>query len=101
MYLQLNPRQTILQPINRGIDFVGQVIKPWHRTTRPRTVTAALQRIAQADAGEVYQSANSYFGLLRQATHSHHDRTRLAHAVLARGHCVAADLTRAFRKTRP
>ena len=34
LHAQLNPSKTILQPISRGIDFVGQVIKPWRRTTR-------------------------------------------------------------------
>jgi RNA-directed DNA polymerase len=36
--IRLNPSKTILQPIDRGIDFVGQVIKPWHRTMRKRCV---------------------------------------------------------------
>ena len=33
---RLNPKKTILQPIERGIDMVGQVIKPWRRTLRRR-----------------------------------------------------------------
>ncbi|MFP3830886.1 reverse transcriptase, partial [Pseudomonas sp. SIMBA_021] len=45
----LNPRKTILQPIARGVDFVGHVIKPWRRVTRKRTVSEALRRVAQAD----------------------------------------------------
>jgi len=32
--IKLNPSKTILQPIERGVDFVGQVIQPWSRTTR-------------------------------------------------------------------
>ena len=98
LHLRLNPRKTILQPVSRGIDFVGQVIKPWRRTTRPRSLTAALQRVASAPPELVHQSANSYFGLLRQATHSHTDRAHLANAVRARGHCVNGDLTKTFRK---
>ena len=35
---RLNPSKTILQPVERGIDFVGHVIKPWRRTTRTRTL---------------------------------------------------------------
>src|SRR6185369_3993886 len=30
--LELNPRKTVLQPVERGVDFVGQLIKPWRRT---------------------------------------------------------------------
>jgi RNA-directed DNA polymerase len=97
LHLQLNPRKTILQPVARGVDFVGQVIKPWHRTTRPRTVAKALQRVRQAPAEQVQASANSYFGLLRQATHGHHDRARLANVARDRGHSVNRNLTKAFR----
>lgn len=41
---RLNPSKTILQPIDRGVDFVGHVIKPWRRTTRPRSVAHALKQ---------------------------------------------------------
>ncbi|HWI10372.1 MAG TPA: RNA-directed DNA polymerase [Burkholderiaceae bacterium] len=97
LHLQLNPRKTILQPIARGIDFVGFVVKPWRRTTRPRTLRAALQRLHEMPPDEVHQAANSYLGLLRQASHSHHDRARFAGAALARGHCVNGAFTKVFR----
>jgi retron-type reverse transcriptase len=97
---RLNPKKTILQPVDRGIDFVGHVIKPWHRSTRPRTVAAAIQRISQAPAEDVHQSANSYFGLLRQTPASHQDRAALARAVLARGHAVESHFNQAFRKNK-
>lgn len=42
-------------------------------------------------------TANSYFGLLRQASHSHHDRATLANLLRQRGHCIAGDLTKTFR----
>ena len=96
---QLNPRKTILQPLSRGVDFVGQVIKPWRRTTRRKTLSVALDRIKHADADELFESANSYFGLLRQATHSHHDRAQLANLLLDRGHTVKANLTKTYRRT--
>jgi hypothetical protein len=97
--LQLNPRKTILQPVERGIDFVGQVIKPWRRTTRPRTLDAALRRVSTTPREQVHQTGNSYFGLLRQASNSHHERAQLANALRRRGHCVKSDLTKTFRKS--
>ncbi|HEY1394745.1 RNA-directed DNA polymerase, partial [Roseateles sp.] len=96
LHLQLNPRKTILQPVSRDIDFVGHLIKPWHRTTRARTVAAALQRIEQIDQVDLQQAAASYFGLLNQATHSHHDRARLANAIRRRGRSVSADLRKTY-----
>jgi hypothetical protein len=95
--LALNPRKTILQPIDRGIDFVGQVIKPWHRRTRRTTLHAALHRAARLDPADLHQTANSYFGLLRQATHSHTDRARLANLLRHRGRSVSMALTKTYR----
>ncbi|MFY3547568.1 reverse transcriptase, partial [Achromobacter xylosoxidans] len=43
--LSLNPRKTIIQPVDRGVDFAGHVIKPWRREIRRRSVRSALQRI--------------------------------------------------------
>lgn len=88
---------TVLQPVARGVDFVGHLVKPWRRITRRRTVHSALDRLQAAPAPDLHQMANSYFGLLRQASHSHHDRTRIAHTALKRGHVVAGDMTRIFR----
>jgi retron-type reverse transcriptase len=94
--VHLNPAKTILQPIARGIDFVGHIIKPWHRTIRRRTFNAALHRIAGMPVDDLHESANSYFGLLRQASHSHRDRARLANLVRARGLAVDHKLTKAY-----
>lgn len=95
--LRLNPSKTILQPINRGVDFVGQVIHPWHRVTRPRTVNEAIHRAASVPREALFETANSYFGLFGQATSSHNDRARLAKAAMRRGHAVNGQLTKIYR----
>ena len=96
LHVALNPSKTILQPVDRGVDFVGHVIKPWRRTTRPGTVERSIQRTLQQPEADVFASVNSTFGLFRQASHSHADRARLANAVRRRGHCVNGQLTKAF-----
>ena len=97
--VQLNPKKTILQPIDRGVDFVGQVIKPWRRTTRKRTSNQALCRTAEISEKRLFETTNSYFGLLTQASHSHRDRVKLARILLKRrGHCVNSELTKTYRK---
>lgn len=98
LHANLNPTKTILQPVDRGVDFVGHVIKPWCSRTRRRTVRQAASRIATMDAADVFTSANSYFGLLGQSTSSHADRVRLAKAVLQRGHSVNSAFTKAYRR---
>lgn len=40
--------------------------------------------------------ANSYFGLLRQATASHQDRAQLANLLRSLGKAVDRDLTKTF-----
>jgi RNA-directed DNA polymerase len=97
LHAQLNPTKTILQPISRGVDFVGQVIKPHCRTTRRRTFNEAISRVAGIDADDVYTTANSYFGLLRQAGASHVDRAQLANSVRRRGHSVNKQFTQTYR----
>ena len=95
---KLNPKKTILQPVDRGVDFVGHVIKPWRRTTRKRSLAQALKRTAAAPAEELRETANSYFGLLSQASHSEKDRAALARVVLERGHVVNGALTKTYLK---
>lgn len=98
---RLNPSKTILQPADRGVDFVGHVIKPWRRTTRPRSMAQALRRTAAVPAEDLRETANSYFGLLTQASHSHKDRAALARLVIQRGHAVNGDLTKTYPKRKP
>jgi RNA-directed DNA polymerase len=95
--VRLNPSKTVLQPVDRGIDFVGQVVKPWHRVTRPRTLQAALQRLRTINAGELHVTGNSYLGIVRQASHSHYEQAAIARVLLKRGHVVAGDLTKVYR----
>ncbi len=92
--VRLNPTKTILQPIDRGIDFVGQVIKPWRRTIRRRTLNSTLHRVQRIESGNLIKTANSYFGLLRQATHSHTDRAQLAGILSQRGYTTNRSLTK-------
>ena len=94
---RLNHGKTILQPVARGIDFVGHVLKPWRRTTRPRTLATAMERLRTMPAADTFTAGNSYLGLLRQASHSHHDRARVAQVLRRRGHAVKGDLSKIYR----
>ncbi len=74
------------------------VIKPWRRATRKKSVVQALKRTAAAPAENLRETANSYFGLLGQASHSQKDRAALANLVLRRGHVVNGALTKTYPK---
>ena len=66
---------------------------------RPSRGGVALDRLQDMPAADLHQSANSYFGLLRQATHSHHDRALIAKLLRQRGRVVQGDFTKTYRKT--
>lgn len=97
--VRLNTSKTILQPVARGVDFVGHVIKPWHTTTRKRTVRNAVQRIKSAPAEDVFSMTNSYLGLIRQATASHTHQAAIAKAAMLRGFSVNSDLKKIYQNT--
>jgi RNA-directed DNA polymerase len=97
LHAHLNPRKTVLQPAARGIRFVGHIVKPWRRLTRPATVARAVHRVQHQPAADVWATGNSYLGLLRQATHSRCDRRRLAIALLERGLSMDGGWTRASK----
>jgi RNA-directed DNA polymerase len=99
--LRLNPAKTIIQPIPRGIDFVGQVVRPWRRTLRASTLNVAMTRLESMPPDKLFASGNSYFGLARQTTRGHTDRTRIAKLLLLRGHAVNWKLTKAYRNNQP
>lgn len=98
LHARLNPSKTVLQPVSRGVDFVGHVIKPFCRTVRRKSVREAVSRIGRMQIADIYESANSYCGLLRQSPCSHADRARLSKAALRRGHSVNRKFTKIYRR---
>ena len=100
LHARLNPRKTILQPVARGIDFVGHVIKPHSHTLRRKSLRTALARLETLPEAETYAAGNSYFGLARQVGDGFTDRARIARAMLKRGHVVNGEMTKGFRKAR-
>lgn len=99
LHLQLNPHKTFIQRVDRGVDMVGQVIKPWRRETRRRTYRQAIRRTVDVPAENLFETANSYFGLLGQASASHHDRCQLANALRRRGQSINLGITQIHRRT--
>lgn len=95
---RVNPSKTILQPIARGVDFVGQVIKPWRRETRKRSVNEAMHKVATMPANKLFETANSYFGLFRQSSAGHHQCVKLANVLRRRGHCISGNFTKTYKR---
>lgn len=94
---KLNPSKTILQPVERGVDFVGHVTKPWRRLTRKKSIKTAIYRIENEQQQKLFETINSYFGLFRQASHSSKTTSKLAKVSMKRGFCVDAKFTKIYR----
>lgn len=98
--LHANPTKTIMQPVCRGVDYVGQVIKPWRRTVRRKIVRNIVSTIKRNDNPKMREVVNSYFGICRSATHSHHDRARIAKILIKTGYSVDMSLTKMYNRNR-
>jgi hypothetical protein len=96
--LALNQHKTVLQPIERGVDFVGQIIKPWRRVMRRKTLANAVGAVSAKGGEDLLRTANSYLGLLRQSDHSHNDRAQLARIAIGKGYCVEGRFRKLIRK---
>lgn len=94
---RLNPTKTVLQPIARGVDFVGHVIKPWNTKVRRKTVRQAVTRLLELSTPKVFASTNSYLGLMRQASCGHADRVRVARIARMRGYTLNGILTKTYK----
>jgi hypothetical protein len=94
--MQINPRKTILQPVEHGVDFVGHVIKPWHTTPRRTLPPRAVATARSADEA-VPERLNSYLGLMRQ-TKSHNARAALCREALRQGYSVDHRFTKVYRR---
>jgi len=95
--LRLHPNKTEINLIERGINFLGYVSRPYARYVRRSTLSNAHFKIQafyrNADPRKVQATANSYFGLMRHAN-AWRERKRLARALRKRGSKVSANLTR-------
>ncbi len=63
--MQLAEGKTFVAPVEKGVDFVGHVLRPHRRSGRPKTHRNALRRIMAAPIGDLAVCCNSYLGLYR------------------------------------
>lgn len=79
------------------MNFLGYILRPYARYVRRSTLHNAYQKLfdmpADADPGIVRATANSYFGLMRNAN-AWRERGRFANALRSRGYQVDKTLQR-------
>ena len=95
--LKVAESKTFVAPAEKGVDFVGHVIRPFRRNTRARTHRAALARIATTAQADLPATVTAYLGLTKHSG-SHTQREQIARAAIHRGLWVEADLSKATKR---
>ncbi|BAE49264.1 Retron-type reverse transcriptase [Paramagnetospirillum magneticum AMB-1] len=95
--LHLAESKTFVAPVEKGVDFVGHVIRPHRRSARPKTHRVALARISTMPKAEVPDSATSYLGLFRHSG-SRAQIAAVARVAVRRGFRVDRELTKVVVK---
>jgi RNA-directed DNA polymerase len=97
LFIQFNPKKTIIQPISRGINFVGYIIKPYRKILRKAITNRAIYKASNEflllETPDVRQIANSYFGMMRNGN-CYNIRKTFAKVLTALGYHVNPGLTK-------
>ncbi|MFI3135532.1 MAG: RNA-directed DNA polymerase [Methylococcaceae bacterium] len=93
--MSLAEHKTSIEPAEKGVDFVGHVIRPYRRQWRPKTQRAALRKIAQTATPNLVQTCNSYLGLAK-STGNRSQTLTIARAALKSGLAVNSTFNRTF-----
>lgn len=98
--VQLHPNKTSINRLERGIEMLGFIVRPYARYIRRFTTQTARRRIggmcrARVNPWRIQASANSYFGIYRQAN-AYRQRQALADMLRSYGHLVSPTLNRMF-----
>ena len=94
--LRFAEHKTSIIPAEKGVDFVGHVIRPFRRSGRAKTHRNALAKLAEVPQESLSQSVNSYLGLSRH-TGSRAQTIELCRAAMRRGLSVDYNLTRSLK----
>ena len=95
--MALAESKTSIAPVNKGIDFVGHVIRPHRRSGRPKTYRAALHRLETMPKEDLLESCNSYLGLYRHAG-SRAQIIDICRVAIKRGQRIHRTLTKVIQK---
>jgi len=112
--ITLHPNKCYIQPIYKGVEFLGQYIKPYGKFAKRRTIGTMYNKLrlidtfllwheengvqpSKSDIEYTVSSVNSYFGYLRQ-TKNLHDRKRAAQSVLCTRICKYAHFASDYAK---
>lgn len=92
--VKFHPNKKEINRVERGINFVGYIIKPWARYIRRSTINNMYKRTKKHQKFEnLRPTVNSYFGMLRQAN-AYGERKKAAFYLGKRGCWFNGGLTK-------
>lgn len=98
--MTLAEHKTFVAPAEKGVDFVGHVIRPYRRSGRAKTHRNALRSLEAVPAADLPVRCNSYLGLYRH-TGSRAQVIAICRVASRRGLKLDRDLTKVVtRKSR-
>jgi hypothetical protein len=97
--MRLAESKTYIAPAEKGIDFVGHVLRPWRRSGRVGVHRGALKRLETAPAAALPIQTNSYLGLYKHVG-SRTQIAQIARVAHQRGLRLDRELTRVIPTTR-
>jgi len=99
--VKFHPNKKEINRVDAGVNFVGYVIKPWCKYVRRSTIDNMYKRTAvQTDFESLRATANSYFGMLRNAN-AYGERKRVAQHLSKSGCRFDGRLTKIVRSGAP
>lgn len=99
IYSQLPIYKVAYDLLSVATDYVQNMPRPFKAAIGGRMRDLCVEVVLLIFKANLFESANSYFGLLRQATHSHNDRKRLAAAMRRRGYRVNRNLSKTYLRS--
>jgi RNA-directed DNA polymerase len=91
--MRLAESKTYVAPVEKGVDFVGHVMRPWRRSARAGVHRNALKRLETVPAAELPTQTNSYLGLYKHVG-NRAQITQIARIAHRRGLRLDRELTR-------
>jgi len=92
--IEFHPNKKETNTVDKGVNFVGYIIKPYRKYLRRTTVDNLYCRVPEREAfKELQPTVNSYFGMMRQAN-CYNERKKAAEFISNRGFKFDDNLTK-------
>jgi hypothetical protein len=94
LLVEFHPNKKEINTVDKGVNFVGYIIKPYRKYLRKTTVNNLYSRVPERRTfKELQPTVNSYFGIMRQAN-CYNERKKAAEFISSKGFKFDNNLTK-------